>query len=76
MTEQGDNKLNAIIKKAQLNIEIKYVKERIEYHRRTIHQLQAMGIGLTDQLNNLEKEITIKMSFPLMTENMEKRDHE
>ena len=58
MTKQGDNKLNEIIKRAQLRIEIKYVKERIEYHKGTIHQLQGMGMGLTDQLNKLEKEIT------------------
>ena len=44
-----------IIKRAQIKIEIGYVKDRIEYHRRTIHHLQAMGIELTDQLNKLEK---------------------
>ena len=55
--EQGDNRMNETIKRAQLNIEIKYVKERIEYHRHTINQLQIMGMGLTDQLNKLEKDI-------------------
>ena len=53
--------IEKIIKRAQLNIEIRYVKERIEYHRRTIHQLQAMGMGLTDQLNQLEKEETAEI---------------
>ena len=46
------------IKRAQLRMEIKYIKERIEYHRHTINQLQVMGMGFTDQLNKLEKEIT------------------
>ncbi len=50
-----------IIKKDQLNMEIEYVKERIEYHRHTINQLQAMGMGLTDQLNKLEKEIATEI---------------
>jgi len=48
--------IDNIIKRAQLNMEIKYVKERIEYHRRTIHHLQAMGMGLTDQLNKMDKK--------------------
>ena len=46
------------MKRAQLRMEIKYIKERIEYHRHTINQLQVMGMGFTDQLNKLEKEIT------------------
>ena len=58
VAEQGDNGINKVIKRAQLNIEIKYVKEQIEDHRRTIHQLQVMGMGLTDQLNKLEKNLT------------------
>ena len=58
LAEKGDKGINNIIERAQLNIEIKYVKERIEYHRHTINQLQVMGMGLTDQLNKLEKEIT------------------
>ena len=45
-----------MIKRAQIKIKIEYVKERIEYHRRTIHHLQAMGMGLTNELNKLEKK--------------------
>lgn len=61
VAEQGDKEITKIIKRAQLNIEIKYVKERIEYHRNTINQLQVMGMGLTDQLNKLEKEETAEI---------------
>lgn len=66
--------MDKLIKKAQISNDIRYVKEKIEYHRRMIHQLQATGMGLTDELNKLKKGITIKMSFPVMTENMEMKD--
>ena len=47
-----------MIKRAQLRIEIGYVKKRITDHKRTINRLQLVGMGLTDQLNKLEKEET------------------
>ena len=54
-----------IIRRAQLRMEIKYVKQRIEYHRHTINQLQIMGMGLTDQLNQLAKKEAANISSPL-----------
>ena len=50
------------IKKAQLRIEIKYVKKQISDHRYTINQLQIMGMGLTDELNQLEKKEAANIS--------------
>ena len=50
------------IKKAQLRIEIKYVKKQISDHRYTINQLQIMGMGLTDELNQLEKKEAANLS--------------
>lgn len=48
--------MEKIIEKAQLRNDINWLKGRIKYHKRIVNQLQIMGMGLTDQLNQLEKE--------------------
>ena len=41
----------------QLKTGIRYVEDRITEHRATIHRLQAMAMGLTKELADLEEEV-------------------